>query len=257
MQRREFFKYAGLGLAIGATPASAITTSIGELFPAPKEIYLDKKEQLLLDSSLKKINTVKKIVGYGNFNIIGFDEMISVAQKYSKVDEFTKAELDFMEKMFYANPSVHGFYGKKITQNITDRINEKEVMKIPNTGHYLFKGKAQDSYDLMCKDIGESLVLTSGIRSVVKQFSLYFGKIQSVQYNLNEASKSLAPPAYTYHSIGDFDVGKKGFGYANFTSRFALTSEFKKMRTLRYIDVRYTVNNRDGVRYEPWHVKII
>lgn len=257
MQRREFLKYTGLGLAMGATPSFAITTSIKELFPSTKELYMESKDKVLLDSSLRKINSVKKIVGYGNFNIIGFDEMISIAKRYSKVDEFTKEELDFMEKIFYADPSVHGFYGKRITQNITDRILEKETIKIPNTGHYLFKGKAQDSYDLMCKDIGNSLVLTSGIRSVVKQFSLYFGKIQSAQYNLNEASKSLAPPAYTYHSIGDFDVGKKGFGYANFTSRFALTSEFKKMRTLRYIDVRYTVNNRDGVRYEPWHVKII
>ncbi len=30
------------------------------------------------------------------------------------------------------------------------------------------------------------------------------------------------------------------------------------MRKLKYIDMRYTINNKDGgVRYEPWHVKVI
>ncbi len=109
----------------------------------------------------------------------------------------------------------------------------------------------------MKDDVGESLTLTSGVRSIVKQTKLFLDKIDSVDGNLSIASKSLAPPAYTYHSIADFDVGKKGFGHANFTSRFALTQEFLKMRKLKYIDMRYTINNKDGVRYEPWHVKII
>lgn len=109
----------------------------------------------------------------------------------------------------------------------------------------------------MVDDIGDTLFLTSGIRSVVKQTKLFLDKLHSVDGNFTQASRSLAPPAYTYHSIGDFDVGKKGFGYDNFTPRFALTEEFFAMRKLKYIDMRYTINNKDGVRYEPWHVKII
>ncbi len=256
MERRDFFKATAASLVACSTPSFGMTTRMLES-KVVNHIYLNNTDRKLLDLTLKRINNVKRTVGYGNFNIIGFDEMITIGKRYSNVGEFTKEELDFMEKIFYADPTIQGFYGQKITQNITDTINKKEVIKIPRTGHYLFKGKSEKSYDHMCNDIGQSLVLTSGIRSVVKQFSLYLGKVQSTDYNLNEASKSLAPPAYTYHSIGDFDVGKKGFGFANFTPRFALTSEFQKMRKLRYIDVRYTVNNKDGVRYEPWHVKII
>lgn len=29
------------------------------------------------------------------------------------------------------------------------------------------------------------------------------------------------------------------------------------MRKLTYIEMRYTINNKDGVRYEPWHIKVI
>ncbi len=168
-----------------------------------------------------------------------------------------KKELEFLESIFYYDPKYHGFYGQQVSQKITQRINKNEVIKIPNTGHYLFKGEPEKIYYKMIGDVGESLTLTSGVRSIVKQTKLFLDKIDSVDGNLSVASKSLAPPAYTYHSIADFDVGKKGFGFANFTPRFALTEEFLKMRKLKYIDMRYTINNKDGVRYEPWHVKVI
>ena len=86
---------------------------------------------------------------------------------------------------------------------------------------------------------------------------MFVDKLYSKKANLSLTSRSIAPPAFTYDSIGDFDIGKKGFGYANFTARFALTDEFREMKKLKYIDMRYTVNNKDGVRYEPWHIKII
>ena len=74
---------------------------------------------------------------------------------------------------------------------------------------------------------------------------------------MTKATTSIAPPAYSYHTISDFDVGKKHWGYKNFTSRFAKTSEFQKMRQLNYIGMRYSENNKDGVRFEPWHVEVI
>ncbi len=231
------------------------------------KIYVEKEllsdiliEDNVYDSFLsvrKKLNLVQKHIGYGNFNIISFDEMLKIAKYSNNIDVFTKKELDFLESIFYYDPSVHGFYGERISKNITDIINKKEVKKIPHTGHYLFKGEPEKIYYQMVKDIGDSLTLTSGVRSIVKQTKLFLDKVYSVEGNLTVASKSLAPPAYTYHSIADFDVGKKGFGKSNFSSRFALTDEFFKMRKLKYIDMRYTVNNKDGVRYEPWHVKII
>ncbi len=222
-----------------------------------KDTFIEEKFIKEFVTVRKKLKLIQNYVGYGNFNIISFDEMLAVANRSSEIGALTKKELEFLESIFYYDPSTHGFYGEKISQNITDTINKKDTIKIPYTGHYLFKGEPETTYYKMCDDIGESLILTSGIRSIVKQTKLFLDKIDSVDGNLNIASKSLAPPAYTYHSIADFDVGKKGFGHANFTSRFALTQEFIKMRRLKYIDMRYTINNKDGVRYEPWHVKVI
>ena len=74
---------------------------------------------------------------------------------------------------------------------------------------------------------------------------------------MTKASRSIAPPAYSYHTISDFDVGRKGWGHKNFTADFASTYEFNKMTQLDYIGMRYNMNNSDGVRFEPWHVEVI
>ena len=134
---------------------------------------------------------------------------------------------------------------------------KKETVKIPLTGHYLFKGESLESYHRLVKDVGPSIILTSGIRSIPKQMDLFFSKIKSCNGNISLASKSIAPPACSYHSIGDFDVGKKGWGYLNFTEKFAHTEEFWKLQKLDYVSTRYTVNNKDGVRFEPWHIEIV
>ena len=109
----------------------------------------------------------------------------------------------------------------------------------------------------MIKDVGDTLILTSGVRNVIKQLSLYINKIYRTHGNITQATYSIAPPAYSYHTISDFDVGRKGLGYLNFTAKFASTKEFEKMVKLDYIGMRYEKNNKDGVRYEPWHVEVI
>ncbi|TLP38606.1 M15 family metallopeptidase [Arcobacter arenosus] len=222
-----------------------------------KDIYIEDKYKNDFISVRKKLAAIQSYVGYGNFNITSFDYSLKIAKNVSSIGQFTKSELEFLESIFYYDPKMHGFYGERISKNITDKIDIKEVVKIPYTGHYLFRGHSEETYYKMVEDIGESMVLTSGIRSIVKQTKLFLDKLDSENGNFTVAAKSLAPPAYTYHTIGDFDVGKKGFGHANFTSRFALTQEFLAMRKLKYIDMRYTINNKDGVRYEPWHVKVI
>jgi len=293
MKRRDFIKYstASIILPSSINMLNASTTTVEQQFFPIRvlnsllgrkekqtvekiEVQIEKKEIQKLEEIQKdvfvedryldsfnsiriKLKLVQNHVGYGNFNIIGFDEMLKIAKYSNKIESFNSLELEFLESIFYYDPSSHGFYGERISQNITQIINKKEIIKIPRTGHYLFKGEPKETYQRMKDDIGDSLTLTSGVRSIVKQTKLFLDKIHSVEGNISIASKSLAPPAFTYHSIADFDVGKKGFGHANFTSRFALTQEFLKMRKLKYIDMRYTINNKDGVRYEPWHVKVI
>lgn len=205
----------------------------------------------------KKLELIKRYVGFGNFNILSFDDMLKIAKRYSKIGAFTVDELAFIEEIFYANPNEHGFYGKRTVPSLTTKIDKKDVMKINHTGHYLFRGHSDESYDRIISDVGKSLILTSGVRGVPKQMNLYFNKIKATKGNITLASRSLAPPAYSYHSIGDFDVGKIGWGYKNFTVSFARTQEFWRLQKLSYISMRYTINNKDGVRFEPWHVKVI
>ncbi|WP_024955072.1 M15 family metallopeptidase [Sulfurospirillum arcachonense] len=247
MHRRAF-----LGL-LAASSLSAMSNVKQE----DNAVWLDQKQLSVFLSIQKKLELVKRAVGYGHFNILSFDDMLKTATRYSKIGQFTKEELAFIEEIFYADPSEHGFYGKRTMPTLTTNINKKEVMKIKHTGHYLFRGHSDESYNRVISDVGNSLILTSGVRGIPKQMNLYFNKIKRTQGNLTLASRSLAPPAYSYHSIGDFDIGKKGWGYKNFTVSFARTQEFWRLRQLSYISMRYTINNKDGVRFEPWHVKII
>ena len=71
------------------------------------------------------------------------------------------------------------------------------------------------------------------------------------------ASRSLAPPGHSFHGVGDFDVGKVGLGASNFTDVFAETAEFQQLVDLGYVSMRYPKDNQLGVRYEPWHVKVV
>lgn len=238
------------------TPKDSLNNAKSQLL-YNDDIYLNEKYLPIFKSVIKKLSYVQRHVGYGNFNIISFDQTFNVLRYGRNVKRFTKDELDFLEYIFYYEPKYHGFYGDRITTQLTSIINKKDVEKIPYTGHYLFKGKPKSTYLKMKDDIGNTLVLTSGVRSVVKQTKLFLDKLNSVNGNLSQTSRSIAPPAFTYHSVGDFDVGKKGFGTSNFTARFSFTEEFLKMKNLKYIDMRYTIGNKDGVRYEPWHVKVI
>ncbi|MDD3324740.1 MAG: M15 family metallopeptidase [Sulfurospirillaceae bacterium] len=250
MQRREF---------LGIMGASALsTTAFGsQNSHLVSSVWLRSDQKESFSSVLKKLFLIQSTVGHANFNLISYDEALKIASAYSNVGKFTKKELDFIEEIFHVNPSMYGFYGRKTCERLTDRINLKDVIKIPSTGHYLFKGVSENAYRRAISDVGNTLVLTSGVRSVVKQMSLYLSKIQSTDGNISLASRSLAPPAYSYHSLGDFDVGKKGWGYKNFTVSFTMTEEFWHLMKLPYISMRYTINNNDGVRFEPWHVKII
>jgi LAS superfamily LD-carboxypeptidase LdcB len=111
-------------------------------------------------------------------------------------------------------------------------------------------------YEKIQKKIGQDVVLTSGIRGVMKQFLLFLNKAVSSQGNLSMASRSLAPPGYSFHGTGDFDVGKKGFGIDNFTEKFTQTRVYNQLSDLGYIKFRYDRKNDLGVRFEPWHVEV-
>lgn len=246
MNRREFLILSAL------LPSFASAYAVKN-----DDFYLSKEDINTLKNLSGRIKRFRRHIGYGNFNFASFDEMLYFGRNFSSIGEFTKAELDLVEKFFYEDPAKFGFYGRKTVEKITNVILEKDLQKVPHSGHYLFKGKALKDYDSIIKDVGDNLILTSGVRNVPKQLDLYCMKLISLNGNLSKASTIIAPPAYSYHSISDFDVGKKGWGYKNFTPSFARTEEFSKMIKLDYINIRYSLNNKDGVRFEPWHVEVI
>lgn len=221
-----------------------------------KPIIARYENKILLQSISLKLKQTQKVVGYGNFNLLSFDELLKLAISYPKIGSFNKEELDYIENVFYTHASEYGFYGKKVTHKLSDRITRNETVKIPHTGHYLYKGEPVDVYERLKKEVGPSIVLTSGVRSVVKQLDLFLYKANKLDGNYSQAAHSLAPPGYSFHGVSDFDVGKVGFGYKNFTSSFAKTKEYADLQKLGYISIRYPRNNPFGVRFEPWHIKV-
>lgn len=222
-----------------------------------KDFVFNSNELINANNLFNKIRRAKSIVGYTQFNLLGFDGMLQIAKNYSKVGQFTKDESTLFEKLFYENATQYGFYGEKVITSLTDDIAKKDTIYIENTGHFLYRGKPHDMYKTITKDVGESIILTSGVRSIVKQMDLFLNKVIRSNGDLSVAAHSLAPAGYSFHGIGDFDVGKVGFGYKNFTSDFAQTDEYKKLIDSGYIQIRYPRDNPFGVRYEPWHIKVV
>ncbi len=219
------------------------------------DIYLDPKYEHVLLKTTRHLARVESYMGHGNFNLMSFDEMLQSGRNFPRIGAFEADELNFLEEIFFANPHRYGFFGKKIVLELTEYIPKNDVAKVPDTGHFLIKGEPLNLYNKMKADVGQ-IILTSGVRSNVKQMHLFLAKTIEANGNLSRASRSLAPPGHSYHGVGDFDIGKIGFGARNFTADFSSTEEYKKIARLGYVDIRYPTDNLFGVRFEPWHIKI-
>ncbi len=280
MQRREIFK--GFALALGMMATRPLSASFAEknseegtqppLDPETQkrmqekienfdadfadDVYLTPERFKLLKQVQNRLARAQDAIGFARFNLISFDELLKSAANMPQIGIFTADELAFVEEIFFFDARKYGFYGEKVTDKLTARFDEKDTIKIPGSGHYIFKGRPQALYQEIVRDVGSDIVLTSGIRSVVKQLHLFLSKAIACQGNLSRASRSLAPPGHSFHGISDFDVGKLGWGYRNFTDHFAKSDVFKRLIDLGYVDIRYTPNNSYGVRFEPWHIKV-
>lgn len=272
MQRREFLQMLGVFcLSPGLSPASVFSGQLD--IDAPVKDLLHKTRQPdrhyagdvvahvtdipHLRSAYLRLKRLQSTVGYGNFNVLSFDHALKFARRYPNIGVFTRAELDVLESIFYGNASDYGFLGEKPVDNLTSSISRRDIVKIPRSGHFLYRGEAREKFEQVRKAVGPSLILTSGIRSVTKQMYLFLRKADRFHWNLSLASRSLAPPGYSFHGVGDFDVGRQGMGAKNFSAAFAATDEYKKLVDLGYIDIRYPLDNRLGVRFEPWHIKVV
>jgi len=224
--------------------------------PHHDDIYASPQELQILRRIVERFRQMVFFGGDANFSIMNFDEALSFAKTHAKMEPFGKDEISLMERLFSRNARDYGFYGEKQSTDITDIIDRRDIYKVPDTGGFLFKGISLEKFVQIRKDLGEDLVLTSGIRSVVKQFYLFISKALRFDSNLSLASRSLAPPGYSYHATGDFDVGQRDFGAGNFTEDFLDTSIYKNLSNRGYVQYRYGRDNLLGVRFEPWHIKV-
>lgn len=220
------------------------------------DIFLPEAQRSLLETTANRLAMVQLSAGHGNFNLLSFDELIEYAQLRPSIGAFTHNELAFIDEIFHTPAEHYGFYGEKVITKMTHRIIDKDVFKVEGSGHYLLQGEPLEKFKQLRRDVGQELMLTSGIRNSVKQLYLFLAKTRETRGNLSKTSRSIAPPGYSFHGVGDFDVGSVGLGERNFTSAFSNTQEFKKLMRLGYIDIRYPNNNSLGVRFEPWHIKV-
>lgn len=222
-----------------------------------EDIFLQGDDLALLGSTLNKLKRIQSIIGHGNFHLAGFDEIIRAAQDYTSVGgPFTPSELTFLEKIFYRDASQYGFLGEKPFKNITDIIDKSKIVRIQGSGHYLYKNDSLETFKKIKTDLGDEVMITSGLRGIAKQFLLFLDKAERNEGNLSLASRSLAPPGYSFHSSGDFDVGQIDLGGKNFSDEFTGTDVYRKLIDYGYANLRYQKDNLLGVRFEPWHIKL-
>lgn len=222
----------------------------------PDDIYFSGKKFELLKQTVLKFRGVQRHVGNGNFNLLGMDEFFHYSKYAAGISEVTPEEKLFLEELFFFDAKEYGFNGHKVFHNFTDVVKRSSTKKIPYTGHFLRKGESLELYNKIRRDVGDSIILTSGVRALAKQFHLFMEKALVTEGNMSKASRSLAPPGYSFHGEGDFDIGRVGFGLRNFTDDFATTDEYKSLLHLGYVHIRYTEMNLLGVRFEPWHIKV-
>lgn len=278
MKRRAFLKQAAFAFTLAAVPFTlsyaatpfadrpgSIDSHIKDrlikqrLFDTVFEddVFLEENLLSVLESSLARLKMMQNIVGYSHFCLLDFDEALEIGKSYTDIGEFSKPELDFLEMIFYSQGETYGFMGEKPIKTITGKISKNKVEKIPSTGNYLYQGRPVELYQEIIKQIGSKVILTSGVRSVMKQFLLFLNKAKISRGNLSMASRSLAPPGYSFHGVGDFDVGQEGYGAQNFTEAFTQTDVYKKLIDLDYLKFRYERDNQVGVRFEPWHIEVV
>lgn len=220
------------------------------------DLFLGNETLPVLESTLRRLERLQNFVGYANFGLLSIDQALYYARSYPSIGGFTKTETLFLESLFYRDGALYGFHGEKPVQQFSNAIKKQDTIKIPGTGHYLYKGDSAETYKKIKRHVGEDMVLTSGLRGVIKQFYLFLTKVYNHKGNLSLASRSLAPPGYSLHGIGDFDVGQKGYGKANFTWSFTNTQVYHRLKNSGFADFRYQQHNRLGVRFEPWHIKV-
>ena len=220
------------------------------------DVYLSPDQRAVMPTTLARLNRVQRHFGHGYFNILGFNQLLKSAAATTGIERFTVEEMGLLQWLFYQDAASYGFMGQRVVNDLLVDLRPSLLHYNAQSGQYLYKRLAKPLFDRMRADIGTDLILTSGVRGIPKQCALFLTKLIACEGNVSMASRSLAPPGYSFHFSGDFDVGSSQLAGENFSRAFARSEVYRKMQRLPYITLRYPDQNQAGVRFEPWHVKV-
>ena len=170
-----------------------------------------------------------------------FRTLLAFGRSFHDIGDFETDEIELLEELFQADARRYGFLGEKTDHLARGRATgarSQAHRRAPATG--CCRAPRSRSTSRSAATSATASYSPPGVRGLAKQYHLFLTKAVATQGNLSQAARSLAPPGYSFHAVGDFDIGKLGLGSDNFTDRFAETDEFKKLIDLGYVDIRYS-----------------
>ncbi len=257
-RRRSLQLVIGLAGTVSTTACNQALSEAPDSTPRPQstlpvlpaDLGLQLSDLQLLKERLQRLS---RHVGYGRFNVIGFATLRQIARNRTDIGAFTAAELNAAELLFRADASRFGYFGPRIATALDADLLVAQAQRVDGTAHWLLP-HSKNLWSRARREVGDALILTSGARGVAKQTFLFLRRAEKDGWNFRQAIRQVAPPAYSYHASGDFDVGEQGLGGANFTPAFAETDTFRRLMAVPGIRLRYPEANQYGVAYEPWHI---
>jgi D-alanyl-D-alanine carboxypeptidase len=139
-----------------------------------------------------------------------------------------------------------------------------ELKPISYDGKILLRNKAAEKFKAMQADArrnGVILVPISGFRSVAEQEYLFFGIKEERQQVVSKRAEVSAPPGYSEHHTGyAVDIGDGNMPATNLSPRFEQTPAYQWLtkNAAKYsFELSFTLDNLQGISYEPWHWRYI
>jgi hypothetical protein len=107
------------------------TYQIEDSLQPPPDIILGEAQRKTIDMVLAKLLRLQRYVGYGNFNIIGWDQSLQMAASRAQIGVFLKVELESIanQAIGIANSSTRSARESFRLKNTRTREGDKEMEK--------------------------------------------------------------------------------------------------------------------------------
>jgi hypothetical protein len=240
---------AGATVMLGTSLGGAGLLSAGHAAAAPAA--LPDWPLARLGAIARRLEAVQRVIGHGRFNLVSFDD-VRAAAPHTPGGPISAAESAEFEALLDLDARRIGFLGKRVVSDLAYRLPSNLVDV--GRGQHVFP-EADALFRRARAAVGERLIVTSGARGVPKQMHVFIRSALRAGLVARRVH-SVAPPGYSYHAVGDIDVGDRELGGVNFTEEFARSETYRRLAALPYIRFRYPPGNPFGVQFEPWHLEV-